>query len=146
MPKTRAPATSGRSTAVLVGPLNSAPRTGRARRLARRKPTAATPTAPAITKARLGSQSPARSTKPSTFAASIIRETVSPSPNSKPAASETNSRECIVLSGSNDVAEDEDRCQPGPHEQGRRDQRALRQPGDAAHPMPAGAAAAEARS
>src|SRR6266567_486619 len=98
----------------------------------------------AMTKARLGSQSPRRSRKPITFAGLIICETVSPKPKSRPEASAANTEG--MGSDSDRMTEQEARDHGSGHENRGCDKRAWREPSQPADTMSASAAAAEARA
>src|SRR6267154_687946 len=87
-PNTRLPRMSRLSILRAPGRSTGAPSSVRVRFFMSAKAAAATATAPAMTSASEGSQAPARSRKPSTFAGFAIPETRSPSPKTKPAVKE----------------------------------------------------------
>src|SRR5271165_3649630 len=97
--------------------------------------------APNMTMARLGSQSPAISRKPRTLAGSIMCETGSPRPKRTPATSALMRRG--MPSASDDVPHDEHRDESGSHEQAGGNDRTRREARHAADAMTAGAATAE---
>src|SRR5262245_61797986 len=111
------------------------------RRSARRNPAAPTSTAPPITNASDGSQAPARSRKPMILDGSVIPDTISPAPKSRPMRNEVSA---AMSSSSQHVAHDEHGDDPRAHERGRRRERAWRQPRDPADAVAAGAARAVA--
>ena len=84
MPNRAAPPIRRRSRSRRDGISSRVASTGMPRRLAMTVPRADTATAPPMTKARLGSQSPKISRKPSTLAGLTICETISPKPKSRP--------------------------------------------------------------
>src|SRR5687768_5347402 len=94
-----------------------------------------------MTKARLGSQLPARSKKFSTLAGLIMPETVMPRPKRMPIR-KAETRLFIALA-SDHVADDEDGDEGRQHEGHDRSQRARREPRQAAYAVPARAAVAE---
>src|SRR4029077_6023687 len=110
------------------------------RRRASAKPALETATAPAITKASVASHAPNRSRKPSTFCVSVMPETKRPMPNRRPQAKLAST----IMSASDAVARDCDGRDRNDHEHRGGDQRACRQPRDAAHAVARGAAAAHA--
>src|SRR3546814_3146062 len=129
----------------LSGNENVSPNTGLAMLAWNRQATAMTSTAPPITKAGVGSQSPNTSRKPRTRCGSVIPDTVRPMPNRKPEASGGKSLRMSDMSGSNQRHDEHggDACC---HECSGRHHRTLRQAADAAHAVAAGAAATETRS
>ena len=84
IPKISAPKISLPSIGDIEGAGNVPPNRGFGSVITSGNPTAATPTAPNMTKARLGSQSPVKSRNASTFAGSTIWETQRPKPNRAP--------------------------------------------------------------
>src|SRR5262245_19802616 len=107
------------------------------RRSARRKPAAPTSTAPAITNASDGSHAPARSRNPVILDGSVMPDTMRPTPKRRPVRNEVSAG---TASSRNQVANDENGDEPRGHESSGRGERARRQPGDAAHAVPARAA------
>jgi hypothetical protein len=83
-PNSSAPHINDLSTRLAVGATNSVAQRGAARRFAGAKLGSVTPSAPSMTHARLGSQSPAMSRRASTLAGSIMWETIRPRPNRMP--------------------------------------------------------------
>src|SRR5918994_7255902 len=83
-PNSAAPPSKLASSSFLVGSSNSSSRTGRERLKITRNAGMATNSAPTMTTAKVGSQSPATSRKPMTFWGFTIPETVNPSPKSVP--------------------------------------------------------------
>src|SRR3546814_5085110 len=100
-PNTTAPVSRCGSRSDLSGNENVSPNTGLAMRAWNRQATAMTSTAPPITKASVGSQSPNTSRKPRTRCGSVIPDTVRPMPNRKPEASGGKSLRMSDMSGSN---------------------------------------------
>jgi hypothetical protein len=98
---------AGPSTLVFAGLTKAGVHAGKCRLLANAKPSAATAMAAAITKARLGSHSPATSRKSRTLAGFIMPEIVSPSPNSMPDARAATMR--VIMSASQKAAHHENR-------------------------------------
>src|SRR5690606_21964035 len=125
------------------GSANLGPNTGLAMRACTRQAIAITITAPPITKARVGSQSPKMSRKPRTRSGSVMPEIVRPAPNSRPDSSGGTSLRTSAMSAS-DPLHDEHGGDAGRHESGGGDDRSLRQAADAAHAVAACAAAAHA--
>src|SRR5690554_5264885 len=91
-----------------------------------------------MTKAREGSQVPARSRKFRTFAGSDMPETTRPAPNSRPRARLTKKD----MSASDRVANDKDGDEGDGHEHGGCDHRAGGEPGKSADAVARGAAIA----
>src|SRR5947207_2075933 len=146
MPKMMAPSTRGRSISVLAGRWKSWPRRGCRRAPAIRNPMAATTKAPIMTRARLGSHSPAISRKPWTFAGSIMREMTSPSPKSRPAANGERMRQIPMILTPDNMTQQEHCDYAAEGECGGGQERALGEARRSANAMAAGAAPAEAGS
>src|SRR6476659_6370353 len=92
---------------------------------------------PPITKARLGSQLPAMSKKLNTLAGFAIPEIAIPRPNTPPIR---NAETSLFMSGSDEMAGDEDSHEGCGQEGRHRDQRARRQPRQPAYAVAARAA------
>src|SRR5258708_243827 len=143
-PNTRLPKMTRLSMRRALGSSTGAPSSVRVLFLISAKAPAPTATAPAMTSASEGSQAPAMSRKPSTFAGFAIPETRSPSPNTRPAAKEATVYMAWKTSGRDQVARDENGRESGSHERDGRRDRARRRPRDAAHAVAAGTASAVA--
>src|SRR5437773_345997 len=103
---------------------------------------APTAIAPAITSARDGSQRPARSRNPSTFAGLAIPETMRPSPKTRPARK----AQKRYMSERKNMARQKHGGETRGHEHERRDKRARRQARQATNAMAAGTARAITRA
>ena len=143
-PKIAAPAMRRGSRSRRVGISSRGASTGRPLRRATTKPTAETATAPAITKARLGSQFPKTSRKAEHLGGLAICETTSPTPNRRPEAKAD--RDQRHRSAPQEMTRDEDGRDGGRHEHRGRGERPRRAAPDAAHAVAARAAGAEARA
>src|SRR6185295_9916737 len=108
-----------------------------------RNPIVAATTAPPSTNSRLGSQSPAMSRKPRTFAGFIMPEMVSPNPKSSPAA---RAERFVRISAGQDMTHDKDSDNSHGKECQRRGQGTRRKARQAANAVAAGAAPSQARA
>src|SRR6185436_10572487 len=142
-PKTTLPATRRRSIVRAVGSIIGVPRSVTLRLAATANPARPTAFAPAITSASEGSQRPAMSRNPRTFAGFAMPETMRPKPNSRPV---TKARSAYIVSASEDVTDDEHGREACSHERERGREGSRRQPRQAAHTVATRAARAIARA
>src|SRR5262249_42053701 len=105
--------TNGAAMSRRSGQENFAAKRGAAQRRARAKPTDATATAPAMTKASVASHAPKMSRKPSTFSGWFMPEIRRPAPKIRP---QTKLARIAGILASQSVADDCDGCERRDHE------------------------------
>src|SRR5690606_18185831 len=144
-PNSSPPTTSGLSICVARGRCIAPPRKLCVRFLAMAKANRPTAMAPPMTKASDGSQVPKRSRKPSTLAGSVMPERIRPRPKMRPTMN-SRMRCCMSAASGEQVPDNKDHREAGPHEGQRGDQRAWGEARQPAYAVAAGAASPVARA